>query len=464
MEIKVLVVDDDETIRNSLLRVFKKEGCETILAVDGEDALKKVKKEEPDIIFLDLRLPKIDGLTVLQKIKEINDDVIVIIISAYGTSKDVVEAMKLSAFDYVQKPYDNNEIKLCLLKAKKEIRVRNEVKYLRASQRAPIIAKSSLFRHVIHLAKEVATSPDTPVLIQGETGTGKQVVAQMIHEYSSRRNGPFLSLNCASIPKELMESELFGHQKGAFTGAITNKQGLLEVADQGTLLLDEIGELSMQGQVKLLHVLEKKAFFKVGGIEEKISTARLIAATNRDLEKEIKENNFREDLFYRLNVVRIQVPPLRERKSDIIPLAKYFLQIFNGKFSKNVKGLSQNIERLFLNYEWPGNVRELKNVMERGVLLAKKDRLNVDFYAGYGQLRENAYKSIVIQLGEDGSELDQINKMLIEESLKMCKGNQVKAAAILGLSRSTMRYKMKRHCIDLGYFKDVSRLDDKSSD
>jgi DNA-binding NtrC family response regulator len=443
---KVLIVDDDLTIRNSLKRLIDKEGYVTILADNGEDAIRKVLDEDPDIIFLDLRLPKMDGLTVLKKIKEISENAIVFLFSAYGTFNDVVKAVKLGAFDYLQKPYNNEEIKINLLKAQKAIQLREEVNYFRSKESTPFVVISPEFRHIIGIAKKVAKSSDTAVLIEGETGVGKQIIARFIHDNSPNRNGPFLNINCAAIPHELLESELFGYEKGAFTGANGKKRGLLEVADCGTLHLDEIGDLSINGQVKLLHVLENKEFLKVGGTTVITSHARIVASTNKDLELEVKKGNFRKDLFYRLSVIKIKIPPLRERKQDIIPLAKFFLEGLNIKFNRNLKEFSKRSKTFLLKYEWPGNVRELKNLMERAVLLASKNSYDIDLFNSLNGY-EYTDESIVIRLGKDYFGLDQVNKFLIEESLRRCIGNKVKAAKILGLSRSTLRYRIKKYNI-----------------
>ena len=338
MKFKVLVVDDDPIIRSSLNRIIAKEGYAPILCGSGEEALDKVQNVAPDIVFLDLRLPGMDGLSTLRKIKAIDEDIIVILFSAYGTFETVVEAVKYGAFDYIQKPYKNEEIKINLNKAVETIRLKKEVTRLRYQNKSTnryrfeqIIAKSDIMRDTIDKAVSAAKSSDTPVLIQGETGVGKEIVAHTIHHNSPRRGGPFLTLNCGAIPKDIMESELFGYEKGAFTGADRSKPGLFELAENGTLLLDEIGELSGQGQVKLLRVLENKTFFKVGGVAEKVSDVRIIASTNKLLEQELKKKRFREDLYFRLNVIKIIVPPLRERRDDIIPLAKYFINIFKNE-------------------------------------------------------------------------------------------------------------------------------------
>jgi DNA-binding NtrC family response regulator len=449
MKPKVLVVDDEILIRKSIERILEKEGYVAVFAINGKDAIDLVSKEEPEIIFLDLRLPDVDGLTVLKRIKEIDQDVIVFIFSAFGTFKDVVDAIKLGAFDYIQKPYSNEVIKLGLIKACEAIKLKREIKGLRYkdnlfSEKNNIIAKSIGIQNVLDLARNVAKSTDTPVLIQGETGVGKEIVALTIHNSSPRRHAPFLSINCGAIPQDLMESELFGHEKGAFTGASNSKPGIFELAEGGTLLLDEIGELDSQGQVKLLRVLGNRTFFRVGGRVQKICNVRILASTNKDLEEAIRRGDFREDLYYRLNVIKIVVPPLRERKDDIIPLSEFFIKEFNKKFNKKIGDISPRVKELLFNYEWRGNVRELKNLIERAVLLADNDLID-EYILNFGEQHFCSDNSITINLTTNGKNIDDINKMIIERTLKTCNGNQMKAAQILRLPRSTFRYRMKKY-------------------
>ena len=450
-KMKVLIVDDDHTIRRSLNRLIDKEGYKTIEAENGESALKMFRQHDPAVVFLDLKMPGMDGLAVLKAIKEIDEDVIVFIISAFGTFKDVVQAMKLGAFDYIQKPYQKDEIKICLFKASKALRLEKEVRHLRYKTRqlvdqSRIIVKSSNMRRIINVAKDVAKSIDTPVLIHGETGVGKEIIARVIHDNSPRNKGPFLTLNCGAIPKDLLESELFGYEKGAFTGAGSSKPGLFELAEEGTLLLDEIGELSLEGQVKLLRILENKTFLKIGGTAQKIANARILASTNKDLSKEIDRNNFREDLYYRLNVINIEVPPLRKRREDIIPLTKTFIEECNQRFNKRIKRIAPKAKEFLLSQSWRGNVRELKNLIERVTLLTDSEVLTFDSLAMNDPELYSA-DSLVIHLTEEGMNLDQINRRLIEKVLQITSGNQVKAAKILDVPRSTLRHKLKKYKI-----------------
>ena len=449
MKVKVLIVDDDSRIRSSLERLISREGYQTLVAGSGEAALDIVQKEDPEIVFLDFRLPGIDGLTTLERIKKVDQDLVVFIMSAFGTIKDVVKAMKKGAFDYISKPYNNEEIKISLLKAEQALKVKKEIRHLRyktncLNGKREIVANSTKMHQILDLAKNVAKSADTPVLIQGETGVGKEVVAQIIHANSPRQDGPFLSLNCGAIPKELMESELFGYEKGAFTNASGSKQGLFELADNGTLVLDEIGELSGEGQVKLLRVLENKTFLKVGGISEKISNARIVASTNKDLKKEIERGTFRSDLYYRLSVIRIDVPPLRERKDDIIPMCRLFMEEFSKKFNKEIKRISPKAKEFLLCQEWKGNVRELKNLIERVFLLSTQDVINIDDIS-FNNQESDIDGSVIIDLSDEAASLDGINKLIIEKALKRSLGNQTKAAKMIGVTRSTLRYKMKKY-------------------
>ncbi len=458
MKNKVLIVDDDQFIRNSLKRLIKKNGYEPVLSDCGKDALEKVKKFIPDIVFLDYRLPDMDGLDTMKKIREIAPEVIIFFFSAYGTIKTVVKAMQLGAFDYIQKPYRNEEILVCLLKAKEHRKLTKEVKHLRLRSQASnlcdnhFITESEEIRRVFDMAKNVAKSTDTPVLIQGETGVGKEVVAHTIHYNSPRRNGPFLKLNCGAIPKDLLESELFGHEKGAFTGANHQKPGFFELSEGGTLLMDEIGELNMHAQVKLMRVLENKTFFKVGGTSQQISDTRIIASTNRDLAEEVKKGTFREDLYYRLNVIIIHVPSLKMRRSDIIPLAKYFMERFSLKFNKKINKISPAAQDMLLNHEWRGNVREIRNVMERVVLLAEKNTITPEMLS-IDDRNSQSDSIVTINLSQRGMSMDEVKKLLIQKALQMSKGNQLKAARLLGLSRSSFRYGSSKYNINPQQFK-----------
>ncbi len=458
MKPTVLIVDDEPTIRNSLKRLIEKKNYEVVLSDCSTDALKKIKKIIPDIIFLDYKLPDMDGLETMEKIREMAPDVIIFFFSAFGTIKIVVKAMQLGAFDYIQKPYKNEEIFLALLKAEEHLKLTKEVKHLRHCAQAlnmcgmHIIAESEEIRSVLEMAKNVAKSSDTPVLIQGETGVGKEVIAHTIHYNSPRSSGPFLKINCGAIPRELIESELFGHEKGAFTGAEHRKPGFFELSEGGTLLMDEVGELSMHAQVKLMRVLENKTFFKVGGSSQQRSDARIIASTNRDLAEEVKKGTFREDLYYRLNVIIIHVPSLHMRKDDIIPLAKYFMEIFNLKFNKKITRISRLAQDRLLYHEWRGNVRELRNVMERVVLLSEENTITPEMLA-MDDRNSSSDNLVTINILQRGISMDEVKKLVMQKALEITKGNQLKAAKLLGLSRGSFRHGTSKYNLDPRQFK-----------
>ena len=458
MKNKVLIVDDEQTIRNSLKRLIEKNGYEPIVSACGKDAVEQCKTFIPDIVFLDYRLPDMNGLDTMKKIKEITPEVVIFFVSAYGTIKTVVKAIQLGAFDYIQKPYKNEEILVALLKAKEHIKLCKEVMHLRFRNQASnlcnmrIIAESKEIRRVIEMAKNVAKSPDTPILIQGETGVGKEGIAHTIHYNSPRSEGPFLKINCAAIPKDLIESELFGHEKGAFTGADNRKLGFFELSEGGTLLMDEIGELDMRAQVKLMRILENKTFFKVGGTSEQRSDTRIIASTNRILAEEVKKGTFREDLYYRLNVIIINVPSLKMRRSDIIPLAQYFMKMFNLKFNKKINKISTAAEHSLVNHEWRGNVRELKNVMERVVLLSDKNTITPEMLS-IDDKNSKLDTIVTINLSQSGISIDEVKKLLMQKALQMTKGNQVKAANLLGMSRGSFRHGSIKYSLNNQDFK-----------
>jgi len=433
-----------------LQRIVNDWGFETLLAESGGEAIEKVRAERPDIILLDYRLTDLDGVEVLKRIKKEDEEALVVLLSAYGTFKIVVEAMKLGSFDYIQKPYQNEEIAFILMKAKETLKLKREVKELRSrSQRVyrcdQVVAESPEMKKVLELAVTVGKIGDTQALIEGETGVGKEVVAQLIHSNSSRFEGPFITVNCGAIPKGLMESELFGYEKGAFTGALgSGKAGFVELAEGGTLFLDEVSELTADEQVKLLRILEGKNYFRVGGVKERKVNARIVSATNRKLQEEVRAGRFREDLYYRLNVVRIKIPPLRERKSDIIPLAKFFVEEFNKKFNKKITEITPQARRALMDYEWKGNVRELKNIIERAVMLNKGNVIDSDSIATE-LVSICSGDNLMINLSSNGIDLEEVNKLLIEKALILSRNNILKDAKFLGLKRGALRYRLKKY-------------------
>jgi two-component system response regulator AtoC len=375
---KLLVVDDEHLIRWSLEQNLKKQGYEVVTAATGEDALRYVREEQPDLVLLDIQLPGISGIDVLEKIKEHDEEIIVIMVTAQGGLETAVNAMRLGAYDYVSKPFNLDELSIIVRKALESSDLKQEVVRLRSEVKktAPnIIGNSRHMKQLMEVLDKVARSEASTVLVQGESGTGKELVAKWIHYSSSRAEKPFIAINCAAVPATLLESELFGHEKGAFTDAKLTKKGLFELADGGTVFLDEIGDMEMGMQAKLLRFLEDRSFRRIGGGRVFTVDVRIISATNKDLQKSMEDKSFRNDLYYRLQVIPIFLPALRERKDDIIPLATHFINLYNKDFNKKVQGIAAMAERMMLDYSWPGNVRELKNVIERAIILGNDETL-----------------------------------------------------------------------------------------
>src|SRR5437016_2491026 len=371
---KILVVDDERLVRWSLRQKCEEWGYHVLEADAGEPALKLAQNESPDLVLLDVRLPDLSGLEVLEQLRRNGDARAVIMITADPQLDDVKAALKLGAYDFVGKPLDFDELHVVIRNALETTRLRSEVQTLRADVRRragyhSVVGLSPKMTELMSFVRKVAASEATTILIQGESGTGKDLIAKAIHYESSRQEKPFVAINCSAIPETLMEAELFGHEKGAFTDAKQMKKGLFEAADGGSLFLDEIGELSPLLQAKLLRVLEDQVIRRVGGVRDMQVDVRVIAASNRDLEKAVREGNFRQDLYYRLAIIAIFIPPLRERKEDIQPLVDFFIERYNRKFKKSVRGISDETRRLLLAHTWPGNVRELKNTIERAMIL-----------------------------------------------------------------------------------------------
>ena len=379
-EARILVVDDEYLIRWTLQQNLTKEGYEVILAESGEEALVKVEEEAPDIVLLDINMPGMDGYEVLEKAIKIDPGLIPIMITAYDDVERVVKAMRMGAFDYITKPFDFSHVHLSIERALAASQIKREVRHLRREQKHRggldhIIAVSEEMGRTLQIALKIARSDTSTVLIQGESGTGKELVARAIHDRSKRENMPFVTVNCAGFAESLLENELCGHEKGAFTDAKEVKKGLLEMADGGTLFLDEIGDMSQNLQAKILRLVEYRNFRRMGGLKDIKVDIRIITATNKDLIKLKEEGKFREDLFYRINVVSVRLPPLRDRPDDVLPLTKHFVHRYNEDFHKEVKNISRGVEDFFVNYTWPGNVRELKNVVERAMILIDGDTL-----------------------------------------------------------------------------------------
>jgi len=453
MNFTVLVIDDEPILRESLQIALRNAGYVVLTARTGEEGLELFAKENPDLILLDHWLPGMNGDQVLGKIKEENPEIPVIIMTAQGTIELAVNLMKMGAFDFFVKPFELDQIEAVIQKGLERTQLKREVEWLRAQYQEKfrpggIIGVSPRMKEILGLAEKLAQSSDTTVLIEGETGTGKELLAEYIHFLSPRSSFPFIPINCGAIPKDLFESELFGYEKGAFTGAAEKgKPGKIEAAEKGTLFLDEVGELPPPAQVKILRTLEEKEFFKVGGVEKKKADIRIITATNKDLQSEVKKGFFRDDLYFRLNVVKLSIPPLRERKEDILPLFRFFLDRFNGQFKKKFIRIAQETEERILSYPWPGNIRELRNAVERVVLLEKGDTILAKHLSFLSEREGDQAKEIHSKPTIPGSGiiLDEVEKAYIAEALRMKKGNKNQAAKILGISRSALLYRMGKY-------------------
>jgi len=456
MRFKILVVDDEPILRDSLEVALKTSGYEVLTARTGEEGLEQFKKENPDIVLLDHWLPGINGDEVLRRIKEEESEIPIIVMTAQGSIEMAVNLMKMGAFDFLVKPFELDQVEDLIKKGLERVRLKKEVEWLRAQYQerfrsGGIIGVSQKMKDLLGLAEKLAQGSETTVLIEGETGTGKELLAEYIHFLSPRSSFPFIPINCGAIPKDLFESELFGYERGAFTGALEKgKMGKVEAAEKGTLFLDEVGELPPPAQVKVLRVLDEKEYFKVGGVEKKKADVRIIAATNRDLESEVKKENFRDDLYFRLNVVKLHIPPLRERKEDILPLFRFFLDRFNEQFKKSFIQISQEAEERILSYPWLGNIRELRNTAERIVLLEKSDTIlgkHLSFLTGKEGPPE-ATGRFQPFIPPQGIILDEVEKEYILEALRIRKGNKSKAAKMLGISRSALIYRMGKYGIE----------------
>jgi len=455
MRYKILVIDDEPTLRDSLEVALKTSGYDVLTARTGEEGLERLLKENPDLILLEHWLHGINGDEVLRRIKEGDTEIPIIVMTAQGSIEMAVNLMKMGAFDFLVKPFELDQVEDLIKKGLERIRLKKEVEWLRAQYQEKfrsggIIGVSQKMKEILGLAEKVAPGSETTVLIEGETGTGKELLAEYVHFLSPRSSFPFIPVNCGAIPKDLFESELFGYERGAFTGALEKgKIGKVEAAEKGTLFLDEVGELPPTAQVKVLRVLDEKEYFKVGGVEKKRADVRIIAATNRDLESEVKKGNFRDDLYFRLNVVKLQIAPLRERKEDILPLFRFFISRFNEQFKKEFLQISKEAEEKILSYSWTGNVRELRNAVERIVLLEKGDTIlgkHLSFLAGKeGPSDETVrFKPFI---PPQGIILDEVEKEYILEALRIRGGNKFQAAKLLGISRSALIYRMQKYGI-----------------
>lgn len=456
---KILVADDEQSMREFLDIMLKKEEYKVSLASNGEEVVKLIDNDLFDLVLLDIRMPKLDGISALKKIKAIAPETIVIMITAYASADSAIKAMKEGAYDYITKPFKIEEIKLIIKNALEKKNLQKENILLKRVVRdryhfGNIIGQSQKMVVLYDLLEKVSPTK-TNILITGESGTGKELVAKAIHYNSPRKEKPFVTLNCGAIPESLIESELFGHMKGAFTDAIATKKGLFEVADEGTIFLDEISELPLLMQVKLLRVLQDKEFKRVGGTEDIRVDVRIISATNINLEEGVKEKRFREDLFYRLNVIQIKLPPLRDRKEDVQILANHFLKKYSEELNKNIAKISPEALPILLNYEYPGNVRELQNIIERAVALESNQELTAHNLSSYLNEQPLLRKGpIDIEIPNEGIDLEKmvedLERTLLLKALDKTKGIKKKAAELLHINFRSMRYRLEKYGLNHG--------------
>ncbi len=455
---RILVVDDEKLIRWSLRKNLIREGYEVLEAVDGQQAVEILEADGADLVLLDIRMPRKSGLEVLSYTVENHPEVPVVLMTAFSSVEGAVDAMKRGAYDYLMKPFNHDEVLIVVRKALQTTRLRRELALLQRAQRRDFgienfVGKSAKMREVCELLGKIAASTATTVLVLGESGTGKDLAAKAIHYSSGRATNPFVNITCSALPETLLESELMGHEKGAFTGARDRKRGLFEVAAGGTVFLDEIGDMGVGLQAKLLRFLEEKAFRRVGGTEDLHVDVRIVAATNRNLEHAVRDGTFREDLYYRLMVIPVEIPPLRERSEDIALLITHFIERFNAEFRKKTHGLTPDAIECCEQYGWPGNVRELRNVVERAMILENKEFLDVqdlphairatfEDFDGSG-LRAFA-DAPAFALPDDGFGLREMEELMVRQALEKAGGNQSRAAKLLDISRDSLRYKMRK--------------------
>jgi two-component system, NtrC family, response regulator AtoC len=453
----ILVVDDERLVRWSLQQKLEQWGYHVSLAEDGATALARVQLDNPDLITLDIKLPDMTGIEVLSELRNRNYQVPVIVITAFGVVDDAVRSLKLGAYDFIEKPINFEKLENALRNALETRRLRTEVARTHEIQRSEfsverIVGISDHIRDVRELIKKVASSEASTILIQGESGTGKDLVSHAIHYESVRRDRPFFAINCAAIPENLMESELFGHEKGAFTDARSQKKGMFEMADGGTLFLDEVSEMTLGMQAKLLRVLEGQSFRRVGGVKNINVDVRVIVASNRNLEEAVRTSRFRQDLYFRLAIIPLTLLPLREHKDDIPALLEHFIQHYNLKFRKNIQGLTKEADELLQNYEWPGNIRELKNAIERVMILAEGNRVAAKYLPI--RISEGGMMPVPmsgteadggVHLPAGGVSLYEIERELIRQALEQARGNKTTAAKLLRITRDTLRYKVKKY-------------------
>ena len=453
----IFVVDDDNVIRANLQEFLQMEGHEVETFSSGEDALSRMSNDVPDLMLIDLRLPGIDGLDLLEKVKNESQSVQVVIITGHAEISSAVKAMKLGARDYIKKPFDMEEISIIVQKAESAGKMDEHLAYLHKEEQTrlgfgEIIGTSEAIKSIFRFVRQVANSPKTTVLIRGETGTGKELVARAIHSNSERSKNPFIEVNCSAFQETLLEAELFGHEAGAYTDAKERKKGLVELSHEGSFFLDEIGDMSLGLQSKVLKVIEEQVFRRVGGTKLITVDTRIISATSRNLEELVSEDKFRQDLYYRLNVAMVELPPLRDRDEDIILLAEHFVGVYNAEFKRNIRGLLPEVKSMMMRYSWPGNVRELKNVIERAVLFEEGEYISTESIKIIESSQSSQTSETVAQataqlsdIQEEGISLDEIERSLIQKALESANGNQTRAAQMLGISREKIKYRMKKH-------------------
>jgi two-component system, NtrC family, response regulator AtoC len=466
---KILIVDDEKLVRWSLRKKCEEWGYQVVEAEDGSSALRLARADSPDLVLLDVRLPDLNGVEVLQRLKDSGEVRAFIMMTANPQLDDVKAAIKLGAYDFIGKPLNFDELGVTIENALEATRLRTEVDSLRGEVRRQagyldVIGVSDKITELMKFVRKVASSEASTILIQGESGTGKDLIAKAMHYESRRQFKPFVAVNCSAIPETLMEAELFGHERGAFTDAKAMKKGLFELAHGGTLFLDEIGELSHFMQAKLLRVLEDQKLRRVGGVRDLQVDVRVIAASNRDLERAVREGQFRQDLYYRLAIISIFIPPLRERKEDIVPLVEFFVAHYNQTFRKSIRGVTEEARRMLVEYDWPGNVRELKNAIERAMILEEDPELQVAYLpfavshpkatgtafeqlsptSAGGEPLPNGRRLPSLSIPEGGTSLEEVERAMVEMALEKAQNNQTQAARLLDISRDALRYKMKK--------------------
>jgi len=448
---KILIVDDETAHCQMLEAVLKTEKYETQRAQDGQAAIEAVKERFYDLILMDIRMNRVGGIEALEKIKEISPDIPIIMMTAYASVDTAVQAMRSGAYDYLTKPLDIDELKILVAKALRHHQLEKENIFLKEQlgsrfDFSNIIGRSRTMKELLETVAMVAPSEAT-VLIMGESGTGKELIANAIHQNSPRSSYPFIKVNCAALPETLLESELFGHEKGAFTGAVSRRQGRFHLAHKGSILLDEIAEMSMATQSKILRVLQEREFEPIGSSETFKVDTRIITATNKNLQEEVRANRFREDLYYRINVVNLTVPSLRDRREDIPLLVDFFLKRYAKKNHRNLKGFTPKAMDLLMRYDWPGNIRELENVVERSVIMMRGDFITPDEFPDVLKSLDPEYEQISAEM-LSGKSLKEMEKAMIMRTLQETDGNRTRAAEILGISRRTLQLKLKEYGVN----------------